>query len=42
MEHRCLNCGIAGEHVILLSCEHQGELLYVCIKCLPALIQGAH
>jgi hypothetical protein len=42
MEHNCLNCGIAGDKVILLSCSFKGEMLYVCVKCLPVLIQGSH
>ncbi|GBD96095.1 hypothetical protein BMS3Abin06_00978 [bacterium BMS3Abin06] len=42
MEHKCLNCGVASEEVILLSCEYKGELLYVCVKCLPVLIHGSH
>jgi hypothetical protein len=42
MEHKCLNCGIESEQVILLSCEHRGELVFVCVKCLPVLIHGSH
>ncbi len=42
MDHKCLNCGVASEDVILLSCEHRGEHLFICVKCLPVLIQGSH
>ena len=42
MEHNCLNCGVAGEEVILLSCMYRGESLYVCFKCLPVLVQSTH
>ena len=41
MEHKCLNCGVAGEEVVLLSCMYRGEPLYICFKCLPVLVQGA-
>lgn len=40
MEHKCLNCGI-GEEVVLFSCIYNGEPVYVCLKCLPGLVQGA-
>lgn len=42
MDHKCLNCGIKSESVVLLSCEFKGEDLYMCIKCLPAFIHGSH
>ena len=42
MEHKCLNCGVTSEEVILLSCEFKGERLFVCVKCLPVLIHGSH
>lgn len=41
MDHKCLNCGIASNDVLLLSCEFKGENLYVCVKCLPVLIHGS-
>ncbi len=41
MDHKCLNCGVASEEVLLLSCEYKGESFYVCIKCLPVLIHGS-
>jgi hypothetical protein len=42
MEHKCLNCGVASNEVILLACKFKEESLYVCIKCLPVLIHGSH
>ncbi len=42
MEHKCLDCGITSEDRVLLSCEYKREELYVCVKCLPVLIHGAH
>jgi hypothetical protein len=42
MNHKCLNCGIGSERVVLLSCEYQGETVYVCMKCLPVLMHGSH
>ncbi len=42
MKDKCLNCGIESDDVLLLSCNYKGEMLYVCIKCLPVLIHGAH
>jgi DNA-directed RNA polymerase subunit RPC12/RpoP len=42
MEHKCLNCGIASEEVLLLPCVFRGESLYICVKCLPELIHGSH
>jgi len=42
MEHKCLNCGAVSEEIVLFSCEYKKEKLYVCVKCLPVLIHGAH
>jgi hypothetical protein len=42
MDHKCLNCGIASEDVLLLSCEYKGEVVFICVKCLPSLIQCSH
>ncbi|MEK6528216.1 MAG: hypothetical protein AABZ36_04960 [Nitrospirota bacterium] len=42
MDHKCLNCGASSNDRILFSCEYKGEELYVCVKCLPAIIHGAH
>jgi predicted SprT family Zn-dependent metalloprotease len=42
MEHKCLNCGATSNQIVLISCEHKGEELYVCVKCLPVLIHGSH
>ncbi len=42
MDNACLSCGINSNDVILLACSFKGEDVYVCIKCLPALIHGSH
>lgn len=42
MEDKCLNCGVASDEVLLLSCSFKNEPLFVCIKCLPVLIHGSH
>ena len=42
MEHKCLNCGAKSDDRVLFPCEYKGDNLYVCVKCLPILIHGAH
>lgn len=42
MEHKCMNCGIQSEDVLLLSCEYKGEQLFICMKCLPVFIYSSH
>ena len=41
MEHKCLNCGIGSDEVILLLCNYKVDTFYVCVKCLPVLVHGA-
>ena len=36
----CLRCGASEEQAILLPCRTQGKSLWVCTRCLPALIHG--
>ncbi len=36
----CLRCGASEEEAILLPCRTQGKSLWVCTRCLPALIHG--
>ena len=36
----CLRCGAGEERAILLPCRTQGKSLWVCTRCLPALIHG--
>ena len=37
---RCFRCGEGEEQAVLLPCRHQGQSLWVCTHCLPALIHG--
>jgi len=41
-EKECFVCHSSGEDRVLLSCEYQGESRWVCVRCLPPLIHGAH
>jgi len=36
----CFNCGASEEDVALLPCRKGGQSLWVCTRCLPALIHG--
>jgi len=36
----CFHCGASEEHSVLLPCRSRGESLWVCTRCLPALIHG--
>ena len=36
----CFNCGASEEKVALLPCRKGGQSLWVCTRCLPALIHG--
>jgi Fe-S-cluster-containing hydrogenase component 2 len=37
---RCFRCGQAEDAAVLLPCRSQGRSLWVCTRCLPALIHG--
>lgn len=37
---RCHVCGTGEESRVLLPCRKAGESLWVCTRCLPALIHG--
>ncbi|MDI6784154.1 MAG: hypothetical protein QME64_08695 [bacterium] len=41
-QHVCLVCGITSDQRVLLACEHNGKEDWVCVRCLPQLIHGAH
>jgi hypothetical protein len=41
-ESKCLNCGATSEDAVLLQCENKGKTDWVCVRCLPILIHGAH
>ena len=36
----CFQCGTSEAQSILIPCRKEGESLWVCVKCLPALIHG--
>jgi MinD superfamily P-loop ATPase len=36
----CFRCGASEERSVLLPCRHEGNSLWVCTRCLPALIHG--
>jgi hypothetical protein len=40
--HQCLQCGASSDERVLLACEAEGKDAYVCVRCLPVLIHGAH
>ncbi len=37
---RCFRCGTGEEQAVLLPCRSKGQSLWVCTRCLPALIHG--
>ncbi len=41
-ENTCLNCGTTSDQAVLLKCENKGKPEWVCVRCLPVLIHGAH
>jgi len=36
----CFQCGHSEQEHTLLPCRHEGRSLWVCTRCLPALIHG--
>ncbi len=36
----CFRCGAGEQRAILLPCRTQGQSLWICTHCLPALIHG--
>jgi Na+-translocating ferredoxin:NAD+ oxidoreductase RNF subunit RnfB len=36
----CFSCGASEETATLIPCRRQGASVWVCTKCLPALIHG--
>ena len=41
-EKRCLVCQATSQERILLSAVQQDRIVWVCVRCLPTLIHGAH
>jgi ferredoxin len=37
---RCFRCEIGEDRAVLMPCRTQGQSLWVCTRCLPALIHG--
>lgn len=37
---RCFRCDVGEDRAVLLPCRSQGQSLWVCTRCLPALIHG--
>lgn len=40
IEQTCFRCGGSEDKVTLLPCRREGESVWVCTRCLPALIHG--
>jgi MinD superfamily P-loop ATPase len=40
IQQHCFRCEIGEDRAILLPCRSQGHSLWVCTRCLPALIHG--
>ena len=40
LEQRCFRCDATEDDVVLMPCRWQGQSLWVCTRCLPALIHG--
>ena len=40
IEQRCHVCGTGEDSRVLLPCRKEGQSLWVCTRCLPALIHG--
>jgi len=36
----CFRCSASEQDIVLLPARHQGQSLWVCTRCLPALIHG--
>lgn len=39
---RCGQCGTESDRVVLLPCRYEDRDDWVCVRCLPMLIHGAH
>ncbi|UCD57132.1 MAG: ferredoxin [Candidatus Hydrogenedentota bacterium] len=36
----CFRCGNSENETVLMPCRKDGESLWICVRCLPALIHG--
>lgn len=41
-EKKCLVCQATSQERILLSAVEKNRMVWVCVRCLPMLIHGAH
>ncbi|MDP2167801.1 MAG: hypothetical protein Q8J64_05665 [Thermodesulfovibrionales bacterium] len=42
MKLQCFVCGTEDKDRVYLKCMHEGKEKFVCVRCLPVLIHGAH
>jgi len=42
MTAKCFVCGVSDAKMVYLRCVTDGEDKFVCARCLPVLIHGAH
>ncbi len=42
MKTKCFVCGTEDPERVYLPCVQKGEEKFVCTRCLPMLIHGAH
>ena len=40
LAQNCFRCEVSEEHAVLMPCRTEGQSLWVCTRCLPALIHG--
>jgi len=40
-ENSCSVCGVTSKERILVSAEKEGGQVWICVRCLPAIIHGA-
>jgi hypothetical protein len=40
--NKCVSCGSGSEERLLIQCEQKGKKVWVCARCLPMFIHGAH
>jgi len=41
-KNTCVNCGADSSSKLLINCEKEGKAVWVCARCLPMFIHGAH
>ncbi|HEY3347975.1 MAG TPA: hypothetical protein VGK71_10165 [Nitrospirota bacterium] len=38
----CTKCGAGSGERLLISCEKDGQKVWVCARCLPTFVHGQH